>query len=88
MKSISFRHIGQPKQGNPHFKDIIKKGEFKKNLGWGNQKGGKIFRKKGGTQLKLSLGIDKDKNGINFFNDLPVAAKGITSFDIYFVCHA
>ena len=53
------------KGGNPNF-EIFKKGvgePEKVFWGGGNQKGGKIFKNKGGTQLfKLNLGIVKDKN--------------------------
>ena len=43
---------------------ISRRGEPEKNLGWGNQKTGEIFRRKGGSLLfKLNLCIEKDKNG-------------------------
>ena len=36
---------------------------MKKNLGGGNQKGGKIFKNKGIAQLfKMTVGIEKNKN--------------------------
>ena len=57
----------------------------------GNPKEGKIFRMKGGTQLfKLNSGIENDKNGdfqrqfsVNFFKNLPAAAKNPFSLDMY-----
>ena len=51
------------KGGDPNFEIFKKGGNLKKILGWGNQKEGKIFKNKGGTQLfKLNLGIEMNKN--------------------------
>ena len=51
------------KGGNPNFENF-KKGEPKKFSQGKTERKGKIFKKKGGTQLfKMILGIEKDKNG-------------------------
>ena len=71
-------------------------GNLKKTVGWGNQKGDKIFKSKGGTQLfKLNLGIEKNKKGdfkrqinINFFKNLPAVETITTFLDIYCAYHA
>ena len=62
---------------------IPKRGNLEKIWGWGNQKGGKIFKmKEGNSTFQVELRDKKGKNGdferqigINFFKNLPAAAK-------------
>ena len=51
-------------KGGTQILNISKRGEPEKEIwGEGNQKGGEIFKKKGGTQIfKLNLGIEMNKN--------------------------
>ena len=58
------------KEGETQIFKISKKGGTWKNiLGWGNQKGGNIFKNEGGAQLfKSNLWIEKNKNG-DFLRD-------------------
>ena len=52
------------KAGNPNFENLKKGGKSEKNWDGGNQKGGNIFKIKGGTLLfKLNLGIKRAKMG-------------------------